>query len=203
MPELADDDRAPASDERRRRILAAALAAFDELGYDDATIADIRDRSGASTGSIYHHFGSKEGIAAALYEEVLARYRAGLLERVERTRSARSLVRGIVLYHLDWAARHPAWARYLLRMRHADGVLEREEALRRGTRDFLRRMQARIDPHVERGEIVALPAALYPLVIIGPAQDMIRHWLAGRLALDPRAVADTLADLAWKALRPE
>ena len=28
---------------------------------------DVRMRSGASVGSIYHHFGSKEGIAGALY----------------------------------------------------------------------------------------------------------------------------------------
>lgn len=204
---MPDAERDPARDraggDRRRAILDAALAAFDAVGYEDTTIADIRERSGASTGSIYHHFKSKEGIAAALYEEALEHYRSGLLTRVETTTRARDLVRAIVLYHLEWAVGHPAWARYLLRMRHTDGVLAREDTLRRGTRDFLERMQSLLQPHVEQGQIVRLPAALYPLVIIGPAQDMIRHWLAGRLALDPRAVADTLADLAWKALRAE
>ncbi|MFW5876875.1 MAG: TetR/AcrR family transcriptional regulator [Myxococcota bacterium] len=189
--------------DRRRAILDAALAAFDAVGYEDTTIAAIRERSGASTGSIYHHFESKEGIAGALYEEAVEHYRSGLLARVDAIAGARDLVRAVVLYHLEWAVQHPAWARYLLRMRHTEGVLAREDTLRRGTRDFLERMQALLQPHVEQGRIVRLPAALYPLVIIGPTQDMIRDWLAGRLALDPRAVADTLADLAWKALRTD
>jgi AcrR family transcriptional regulator len=31
----------------------------------------VRELSGASTGSIYHHFGDKEGLAAALYIEAM------------------------------------------------------------------------------------------------------------------------------------
>ncbi|HTO27428.1 MAG TPA: TetR family transcriptional regulator, partial [Devosia sp.] len=42
--------------DRRRQILDAALSAFLERGYAATSIADIRARSGASTGSIYHFF---------------------------------------------------------------------------------------------------------------------------------------------------
>jgi AcrR family transcriptional regulator len=188
---------------RQREILDAALLAFDELGYDATTIAHIQERSGASIGSIYHHFDGKEAIAATLYEAALAHYRQGLLERAEGAKNARDLVRSVVLFHLEWGTDHPIWARYLLRMRHADGVIARETALRQGTQDFLRRMHALLEPHVQGGHIMRLPASLYPLIIIGPAQDMLRHWLAGRLSLDPRSVASTLADLAWKAVRAE
>ena len=59
--------RAAATAERKHRIRAAALACFTELGYEHATMEDIRTRAGASTGSIYHHFKSKEQLAADLY----------------------------------------------------------------------------------------------------------------------------------------
>ncbi len=36
-------------------------------------------RSGASVGSIYHHFGGEDGIAAALYVEILREYQAGVV----------------------------------------------------------------------------------------------------------------------------
>jgi AcrR family transcriptional regulator len=193
----------PRSDDRRQRILDAALAAFDEQGYEATTIDDIRARSGASIGSIYHHFGDKASLAATLYEEALAQYREGMLARAERATSARSLVRGIVVYHLEWAATHPVLARYLMRNRHADGVLARDAALRQGTVAFLRAMHAHLTPHVDRGEVVRMPASLYSLVLLGPAHEMLRRWLAGELALDPRSVANTLADLAWKALRAD
>lgn len=188
--------------DRRRDILDAALEAFDTWGYEATTIAHIRERSGASTGSIYHHFGDKAGIAATLYQEALAHYRQGMLARAQRARGARSLVRGIVIYHLEWAAEHPVQARYLLRHRHSEGVATREQAVREGTQAFLRQMHTHLARHVERGDIVRLPSSLYPLVLLGPAQDMLRHWLRGELPLDPRRVAHTLADMAWKALRP-
>ena len=51
--------------DRKQAILEAALAAFLQKGVLATTIDDVRERSGASVGSIYHHYGSKEGIAAA------------------------------------------------------------------------------------------------------------------------------------------
>ena len=54
---------------RRKEILQAALSCFSEQGFDATTVEQIRHRSGASTGSIYHHFKNKAHIAAALYLE--------------------------------------------------------------------------------------------------------------------------------------
>ena len=100
-----------ATSTRREAILAAALTCFDELGWSATTIADIRERSGASTGSIYHHFGDKEGIAAALYAETLRSYREALGERLDRTRTAKGLVRALVLHHIEWSASRRAGPR--------------------------------------------------------------------------------------------
>jgi AcrR family transcriptional regulator len=55
------------SDSRKREILRAALHCFTTIGFAGATLADIRVRAKASIGSIYHHFRSKEQLAAALY----------------------------------------------------------------------------------------------------------------------------------------
>ena len=51
---------------RKQEILQAALACFTEFGVEATTIEMIRDRSGASIGSLYHHFGNRERIIAAL-----------------------------------------------------------------------------------------------------------------------------------------
>ncbi|MEN8240040.1 MAG: TetR/AcrR family transcriptional regulator, partial [Actinomycetota bacterium] len=65
---------------RRQAILQAALESFADTGYDATSIEEICRLSGSSVGSFYHHFGSKEGIAAALYEEGIIAYQEGLLE---------------------------------------------------------------------------------------------------------------------------
>lgn len=195
------DTTAAAISPRQEAILRAALECYEELGWGATTIADIRARSGASTGSIYHHFGDKEGIAAALYAEALRRYRETLRERLDRTRTARSLVRALVLHHIEWSAANRTWARYLLEMRGTDAVKTVEADVRASTRVFLKDISTRLSRYVEAGEIVALPHVLYAPVIVGPAQDLVRHWLRGRVDVDILKVASPLADAAWRALR--
>ena len=65
---------------RKDEILQAALACFTDFGVDATTIEMIRDRSGASIGSLYHHFGNKERIIGALYLAGTAEYAALLAE---------------------------------------------------------------------------------------------------------------------------
>src|SRR3954454_9607241 len=98
---------------RRDEILDAALDAFESKGVLAATLDDIRERSGASIGSIYHHFGDKEGIAAALYAQLLGDWQRGFVAAL-RGRGAEEGVRAAVDHHLCWAAKHPAAMRFLL-----------------------------------------------------------------------------------------
>jgi AcrR family transcriptional regulator len=188
---------------RQRVILHAALASFEELGYDASTIEDIRRRSAASIGSIYHHFGGKAGIAAALYEQGLSDYQQGLLARMARARTARTLVEGIVLHHLGWAEANPDWARYLLHMRRLDAVAAIEIPLRRRNAAFLREALTLFEPHVQRGEIRRLPAEILLSAVLGPAQEFLRLWLSGRAELTLARARRLLADAAWRAVRSD
>ncbi|MFK0261088.1 ScbR family autoregulator-binding transcription factor [Streptomyces angustmyceticus] len=52
--------------ETREGILRAAAEVFDEMGYAGAGINRILERAGATAGSLYFHFGSKEGLARAV-----------------------------------------------------------------------------------------------------------------------------------------
>jgi len=53
------------------RILTAALNLFVEKGYHMVSIHEIQKKADVSIGSIYRHFGGKEGVAKALYNHVL------------------------------------------------------------------------------------------------------------------------------------
>ena len=45
---------------------------FARHGYADVGIAEIARRAGATSGSVYHHFGSKAGLFRAVYDELVA-----------------------------------------------------------------------------------------------------------------------------------
>lgn len=53
----------------QRRILDAATEVFTSKGFTAATMADVVAGSGASIGSIYHHFGGKSELFLAIFEQ--------------------------------------------------------------------------------------------------------------------------------------
>jgi AcrR family transcriptional regulator len=57
--------RAEAAAARGERILDAAEAAFDELPFDEITLAVIAERAGVSAQTIIRRFGGKEGLFLA------------------------------------------------------------------------------------------------------------------------------------------
>ena len=55
---------AKAPEERRRRILMAAVDVLRERGYSGTRVVDIADAAGTSSGLVLYHFKSLEGVLA-------------------------------------------------------------------------------------------------------------------------------------------
>ena len=115
---------------RKQAILEAALQCFTTDGYDAASIDEIRRISGASVGSFYHHFGSKDGVAAELYEQGIADYQAGLVEILQSEAPPAQVVAGMASHHLSWVKDNPAWARFLLQMGAAPATAAAQPSVR-------------------------------------------------------------------------
>lgn len=54
------------SNQTKRRIVASAWELFYKYGYENTTIDDIVEHSGASKGSFYHYFSSKDALLESL-----------------------------------------------------------------------------------------------------------------------------------------
>lgn len=193
--------RKQSSRRRRHQILDAALRCFLQHGVDATTIEQIRSTSGASLGSIYHHFQNKEDIALAVYAEAIEGYHDQVLASLRAHHAAREGIVAMVCAHLDWVTSNPARSLYLTRVEMADasgpGAARIAEILRR----FFEAVEAWFEPLVERGEIVRVDPGLYVPLALGPTASFARHWLAHRLDLQLDHVAETLGDAAWKALK--
>ena len=53
----------------QRALLDAARRVFAERGFSGSSIADIVDRASSSVGSLYHHFGGKNELFIALWQQ--------------------------------------------------------------------------------------------------------------------------------------
>ncbi len=59
---------------RREELLAIAARLFAEKGFGNTTVRDIADAAGILSGSLYHHFDSKE----SMVDEILSRFQEEL-----------------------------------------------------------------------------------------------------------------------------
>jgi len=187
---------------RKQEILDAALACFTENGVEATTIDLIRERSQASVGSMYHHFGSKEAIAASLYVEALAEHHEYQQSLLQKARTAEDGVKAITYAYVDWVSANPDKARFVLYNRSVLAKTEKADELKERTRKQYTEILAWFQPFVARGELKKIPSELYASLIVGPAHDYARLWLSGRAKTDIRAYREVFAEAAWNTVRP-
>lgn len=80
----------------RERILAGALEVLEQDGYAGLTTAKVAARSGQNKALIGYHFGSKQGLVAAVAREVSAAMTEELLEGIGQPESVEAVARGVV-----------------------------------------------------------------------------------------------------------
>jgi len=185
----------------RSLAIAAARALFLTRGLEATRIEDVRDASGISTGSLYHHFGSKLGLFEAVVISALADHKRALLEKLTVHLSAQDAVQTLIATTAEWISANPDAARCVFRFR---GALESagSSALRAHNRDELSPLLKRLEGWIEKGEIRALPMALLLPLLHGPLHEYARAWLAGRVKVPPSAHVEIFVAAAWAALKP-
>lgn len=186
--------------DRKQEILQAAIACFNEQGIEATSIDAIRARSGASVGSIYHHFGNKEGIVAHLFLNGLDGYWQQLLAALQQAVDAEAAVKAMVGTYVEWVLANQDLARFIFQARTLVNRSAHGERLQECNRNNYREVLGYFKPWLESGVLRQLPPELYPALIIGPAQEYCRAWLSGRAKTDPRSLIAPLAEAAWRAV---
>jgi AcrR family transcriptional regulator len=185
----------------RSRILDAALACFVEAGYEQTTIARIRERSGVSNGALFHQFPSKEAIADALYVQAITSFQRGLWDLLERRpRSLREAVRGSIAHQVGWIEANVDRARFVYTRGNLDWdspAAAQLDQLNRKLADAYREWMA---PFVEAGQVRPMPMLVLTAVVTGPTHAIARRWLAGQARGPLHAYTDQLTDAATAAL---
>jgi AcrR family transcriptional regulator len=83
--------------ERREHLVRLAAELFAEKGFQATTVRNIADEAGILSGSLYHHFDSKESIVdeilSGFFEDVMSAYRGVVDEGKDPRETIAGLVR--------------------------------------------------------------------------------------------------------------
>jgi AcrR family transcriptional regulator len=101
-------------DQRREAILAAARGLYAQAPYAEVSMAQVAQAAGASPALVFHYFGSKAGLYAAVVDGAIQSLAAAQREAdagLPAGVPARDRVRASLLIYLDHVATHPrSWA---------------------------------------------------------------------------------------------
>lgn len=189
----------PRDTNRSGEILAGALRCFIRAGVEATSIHDICEESRASVGSIYHHFGNKQGIANALIV-------AGLRDNLEALRgpfaeadTARAGIETLVTELLTWISANEDWARFIY-LRTAIPTQDVAPVLQALSAEWSALVGTAWERWVANGDVEPIPPSLVAPLLLGPAHDLARRWLSGAVDGTLLELAPSLAAAAWRCV---
>ncbi|MFI6349310.1 TetR/AcrR family transcriptional regulator [Streptomyces sp. NPDC050560] len=184
-----------------RRLLAAATRLFAERGYDRTSVQEIVEAAGVTKGALYHYFGSKEDLLQEIYARLLRLQQERLDSFAdadapvgERLRDAAADVVVTTIENLDDAAI------FFRSLQHLGP--EQYKQVRSERRRYHERFRALVEEGQRSGVFsTETPADLVVDYHFGSVHHLAL-WYRAEGPLTPREVADHLAGLLMRALRP-
>jgi AcrR family transcriptional regulator len=184
----------------RQKALLVAKSLFATHGYDAVCTADIYKTAGISNGSLFHHFKSKEGIAVAVFVELVRDYQGKIAENLTNSSTAASGIETFIRTHNLWIEGDPDGARILFNGHHPSWSNGALKEIRTENQEFGKTIQAWLNNLSDREKLGNWSIALIMATLIGPTQVLCRAWLAGQSKIPPSANIDDLVRLAKGAL---
>jgi len=194
-------DRSIASEDKRTRILDAAIRVFAEHGYHEARVGDIAEDAGVAHGLLYHYFASKDDVLRTIFVEnwgqLIARFRA-----VEvANEPAGEKLEGIAKILLRTWRNDPALVTVMVR------EVARSHQLQDRV-DEVREAFAIVQRIVEEGQAAGVfrrdvDARLASWLFYGGLEEVLTGWVLGQLpdSEDDVATAErTAVDIALRGL---
>ncbi|MDX2320681.1 MAG: TetR/AcrR family transcriptional regulator [Moritella sp.] len=102
---------------KRTLILDSALALFTVNGFHGTTTAAIAREAKVATGTLFHHFATKEALIEALYFEVKKEFSQGLIQQYEQNKVP--LLADIWVNGVNWLVSHPQKRAFILLCSHS------------------------------------------------------------------------------------
>ena len=180
---------------RRDEILAIAAEQFAERGVASTTVRDIGAAAGILSGSLYHHFESKEQMVAELLLPVMQRQVGHYRTIVSADLSAAETLRSLITTAVAEAAQTPSETRMI---RNDAQAFSSTSALR-PVADLLveaaKLWASAIESGVAAGEFRSNVDARLVVAAMFDAVLSTTRWFTGKKHQSPQRVGDALADL--------
>lgn len=184
------------------RLLTTALQVYAASGQQGFTVNAVTAASGVSLGSLYHHFGSFDGLAAGLYIRCLGQLCDEVFDSLARTRTVRTGVRALVTSYLRFTVEHRDAALFLHASAYSGYLAAHATEIRAFKATKFGAIAEWLRPLMEAGEIAALPTPVIEVLVMGPIEETARRWLSSTYDIDLAQATRILPERILRSLEP-
>ncbi|MBT2970969.1 MAG: TetR/AcrR family transcriptional regulator [Candidatus Thiodiazotropha sp. (ex Ctena orbiculata)] len=182
-----------------KRILDTALDLFVQRGFHNVSIHDIQKQANVSIGSIYNHFGGKEGVAKALYYHLIREMEELVKDVVDEGLGYRESCNRIIYMLFEYTETKRNIIAYVLHAKHQE-FLPDEPPIRSSTP--FKTMRNIVQQGIESGEIREGDPWVIASSVFGGAIRLIHLRLDGVLKEPLPKLYDELIDCMWQGVTP-
>ncbi|MCK5379155.1 MAG: TetR/AcrR family transcriptional regulator [Acidobacteria bacterium] len=177
MPKSKKSRELSSREQKRRRILRAAIDVFANKGYFAARMTDIADAANVADGTLYLYFDGKEHLLLSVFDDALERFIDQLKQEMERLDDPLAKLKVMVRLHLEALGRDRALAHVLqIETRHS------RKFMRLLSRGKLGEYLSLLNDIVKEGQDLGsfrrdVNTGLATNVIFGAVDELVNRWL--------------------------
>jgi AcrR family transcriptional regulator len=188
----------PSSD----RILLSAIELFSAKGYDATSVREICAAAGITKPTLYHFYGSKEGVYRALVDGALDDFRRAVTRAMQGPGSAVVRLRRVGRAYFESARGRRDLLRFIFGLVHNPATSAPRTDFPRFYDEVVAQIAAEVEAGVARGEFVPGRTDLRMLILMGALGEALCGYLiVGKPQLS-HALADALIDAVVAGWRP-
>jgi AcrR family transcriptional regulator len=186
----------------REKVLSAATDLFVANGFEATSIADICRVSGVSNGSVFHHFGGKEGIALEIYLREWRTYWERITAPMEAETDALAGIEASVRASFFLLTERPDFTRFMVDLGNSTWLRRHGEVVASLNGEYMGRVFAWAQPHIEAGRLVAAHPFAWSSLLFGSVNWMALLTQMLEQPTDTEAMLDDLVRLVRKTFTP-
>ncbi len=177
MPLSSKSRELTSREQKRRRILRAAINVFANKGYFAARMTDIAEEADVADGTLYLYFEGKEHLLMSIFDDVLGRFIERLDEEIAEVASPAEKLSIMLRLHLQTVGRDHELAHILqIETRHSRRFMSLFTRGKLG--EYLNRVRTIIEEGQKVGEFRRdMSAGLATSLVFGAVDELVTSWL--------------------------
>jgi AcrR family transcriptional regulator len=185
------------------RILNKALELFSNRGYEATSVREICEAAGITKPTLYHFYGSKEGVYRALVDGTLEAFQRDLVRDLDAPGApAGEKLRRVARSYFENARQNRELMRFILGLVHNPSTTAPLTDFPRFYEHVVGQIARCVDDGVAAGEFAPGPSEVRLLVFMGAlGESLCGNVIVGRPDLTPE-LADALVETVISGWRP-